>query len=128
MPQTLDNQGNAIISEIKGKMITISLKLVDENKMRNVGVVDTESRTLRITRQRGKHLFKKNKSYGFNHFIIKNAKTFDKVLLMDDLQTWLIPKQFIVDNGTVLNFQQEGFELQIFVPIEKFKPFEHTFF
>ena len=64
--------------------------------------------------------------YGFNHRLIADSKLFDTICLSDENSDWQIPKQFILDNGAFLNFNKQGFELQIFIGlynIEQFKKF-----
>ena len=81
-----------------------------------------------MRRKMAVHLFRKANAYGFNEYILKNSKTFDTIRLRDDAgNDWKIPKQFIIDNGRYLNFKEQGYELQLFVPLEMLEPFRVTY-
>lgn len=78
---------------------------------------------LHVIRDRNKHLFKAMNLYGFNHEVLSNFEDY-KIDLHDDLNNWLIPVQFILQNGKFLHFANQGYEVQIFITlneIEKFK-------
>ena len=121
--QIQDSKGNSLILENKDKLIFVSLKLSAENKSRMLGTINREKRVIEIKRNSKKHLMYKIGGYGFNHKLLKESKTFDLILLNDENSQWLIPKTFILENGRILNFSQEGFELQIFIPLNKIKDF-----
>jgi hypothetical protein len=120
-----DCNGNQLIIEHYATHANINLKLTEERRKRNIGTLDFSSRTLYVTRQRDKHLFRKMNAYGFNHYLLKEAKLFDQVTLKDETHNWCIPREYILDKGNFLNFSNHGgFELQIFVrlsDIEKYK-------
>ena len=124
----LDEKGNELIAKTNDKIISLYLKLSTEKSERLLGIIDKNEKTFQIKRIREKHLFKRNKSYGFNHYVLKNAKTFDKIYLLDDITSWIIPVKFILENGSFMQFQQQGFELQIFIPLEKIAKFENVKF
>ena len=109
-----DKFGNSIIVENN----IISLKLKSESRKREIGVINPQERYFAVNRIREKHLFRKNNSYGFNHYILQNAKKFDKIKLSDDFGTWLIPIKLILEKGSFLHFNKNGFELQIFLPLD----------
>jgi hypothetical protein len=123
----LDEKGNELIAKTNGNVISLYLKLVEKSE-RLLGIIDKNEKTFQIQRNREKHIFKRNKSYGFNHYVLKNAKTFDKIYLLDDVTSWIIPVKFILENGSFMQFQQQGFELQIFIPLEKIAQFENVKF
>lgn len=111
-----DNLGNNIIISDGGK--NISLKLKAESKKREIGTINLEERYLQVKRIKSKHLFRKTNSYGFNHYILSNAKKFDKVMISDDDGRWLIPIKLILEKGHFLHFKNDGFELQIFLSLD----------
>jgi len=123
----LDEKGNELIAKTNDNVISLYLKLVEKSE-RLLGIIDKKEKTFQIKRNREKHIFKRNKSYGFNHYVLKNAKTFDKIYLLDDVTSWIIPVKFILENGSFMQFQQQGFELQIFIPLEKIAQFENVKF
>lgn len=110
------------------KLIHLKLKL-KEDKLRLIGTVTKSTRTIVMTRKRGIHLYRKINGYGFNHYVLKNAYTFDMIRLSDDTGShWKIPVSYILENGSFLNFQKVGFELQQFVSLEQIEQFRvHNF-
>ena len=109
-----DEFGNSII--VSGNII--SLKLKSETKSREIGVMNLKEKYLAVKRVREKHLLRKNNSYGFNYYILLNAKKFDKIMLSDNFGRWLIPIKLILEKGSFLRFKKQGFELQMFMPID----------
>jgi hypothetical protein len=109
-----DKFNNSII--ISGNIISIKLK--SEARTREIGVINPKEKYFVVNRIREKHLFRKNNSYGFNHYILTNAKKFDTIKLSDDFGTWLIPIKLILEKGSFLHFNKDGFELQIFLPLD----------
>lgn len=120
-----DEFGNELISEQNNDTILLHLALKEENyRNRKLGIILKDKRIFEAKRERNKHLFKKLDAYGFNYHVLKNAQAFDNVLLKDEYSTWLIPREFILENGKIMNFKNNGgFELQIFVSLEKIQPF-----
>ena len=109
-----DKQGNRIIR----RKSVMCLALKGAKSLREIGKIDFKTRTMSTYRSRVKHLHRQSNSYGFNHYLIKNTVTFDKVLLRDGYGKYLIPCDVILEEGYFLYFKQEGFELQIFLSLE----------
>lgn len=123
----MDEQGNRIIAMQDDNIITLYLKLKTEDRKRKIGFINTNTKVLHITRNRGKHLYRKLNAYGFCHQIIEDGKKFNKVRLKDDKAEWLIPTSFILDakNNHFLHFKGNGgFELQVFLPLEVIEQFK----
>ena len=121
----IDDAGkNKIQTTTTDKTITIHLQLVGESRKRKVGTITKSTKTLAITRKRFKHLFIKGNAYGFNEYILANAKLFDKIKLKDELCEWKIPVKFILENGSYLMFKQQGFERQLFVSLTQIDEFK----
>jgi hypothetical protein len=119
-----DDYGNLVIARNNGKRIILSLKLVEEDRHRRIGVVNLAQKTLSIRRSRDKHLFRKNESWGINYKLLSDSKLFDTVKISDELQDWSIPVSYILENGSFLHFKGLGFERQIFVELEKIHQFK----
>jgi len=120
-----DDLGNLLVCKNNGKRILLSLKLISERRYRKIGVINLAQKTLSVSRERKKHLFRKSGSYGFNHKLLNETKQFDKVRLNDEVSEWLIPVKFILENGHFLNFVNHGgFELQIFIPLHMIDEFK----
>lgn len=123
----MDEQGNSIIAMRKDNIIKIYLKLKSETRKRKIGFVNTNTKTLHIFRDRGKHLFRKLNAYGFCYQIIKDAKLFNEVRIKDDYFEWLVPTEFILDkeNAQYLHFKGSGgFELQVFISLDLLEQFK----
>jgi hypothetical protein len=119
-----DDYGNLVIARNNGKRIILSLKLVEEDRHRRIGVVNLAQKTLSIRRCRDKHLFRKATAYGINYKLLADSKLFDTVKISDELQDWSVPVSYILENGSFLNFQNVGFELQLFVSLEQIEQFK----
>ena len=64
-------------------------------------------------------------AYGFNHYVLANAVTFDRVVIEDEYSKWSVPREYILTNGQYLHFKNNGgFELQIFIGLDKLEAFE----
>jgi hypothetical protein len=118
-----DEQGNHFVTKESGNVLTICLKLNNETREREIGKVFLKERILEIKRNREKHLFRKNKSYGFNEHVVKTSKTFDKIQLSDEQNTYLFNKELILQKGSYLHFKDLGFEKQLFLPISEIEKF-----
>lgn len=116
--EVLDNSGNKILTEHFPSTVRILLQLKSEEKSRLIGTIDRATETLKIKRDRSRHLFLKNRSYGFNHNVLKLSKLFNKIHISDKEAKWLVTKEYILEKGEFLHFiNNGGFELQIFVKL-----------
>jgi hypothetical protein len=104
---------------------TIHLKLKSENKRRNIGTIYFNDRSFHVLRNSAKHYHYMSKSYGFNWNIITddflNIKSV--YLVVDKSERYIIPKSVMETYGKFLNFKQQGFELQKFLPMDMIKTF-----
>lgn len=120
-------------SDAKGNMLILSqepvfgnkklhIQLAGEMRRRLIGEIDTQNRTMFVRRNKEKHLHHKLNSYGFNWHVINEATSFTNVLMLVQSggknNYYMIPTQFIKENGSVKNFSASGFELQTFLRIE----------
>lgn len=123
-----DDTQDKIIAYHYPARIKLMLSLVAERKrQRLLGTVTLSTKTIKIKRIREKHLFRKAIAWGFSDSLLRNAQTFDTVWLVDNWNTeWKIPVQFILDNGFYLDYHKKGFELQIFIELEKIEEFKLT--
>ncbi len=104
---------------------TIFLKLKSENKRRNLGNICLSDRSFHVLRDSGKHFHYMSKSYGFNWNIINDADLNIKTihLVVDKSEKYIIPKSVLETYGKFLNFKQQGFELQKFLPMDMIRQF-----
>lgn len=119
-----DDFGNLLKCCNNGKRIVMSLKLASETKHRKLGIINLAQKAMQIKRDSGKHLMRKLNAYGFNYKLLSDSKLFDTVRLSDEKYEWVIPKQFIIDNGQFLNFKKQGFELQTFITLSQIEQFK----
>lgn len=113
MKLPIDAFGNKIIV----KECEIFLSLSKESRWRLLGRIDKDSRTLVVERTRNKHLHRKLNAYGYNYYVLSRATTFDTVMLIDDHRTFTVPVQKILEKGIFNSYREQGFELQIFLPL-----------
>jgi hypothetical protein len=104
----------------------IYLKLASEKRRRLIGAYHYGDNTLYVRRDSSKHILHTNRSFGFNWDILNepifNIK--EVHLTVDDSRTYLLPKHFMLNYGSFLNFKKQGFELQKFIPFELIKRYE----
>ena len=117
-----DGSGNRLIASHNDAVINLSLLLAD-GKKRAIGQIDKATRTLRLIRSRSKHLMRVNNSYGINYYLIENGKAFDKVQIVDEQNSWLVSKDYLIEHCTTMNFKTQGFELQKFISLDKLNSF-----
>ncbi len=118
-----DKNGNKIMVMKSGNVFLH----LNQQKRRRIGRIDRTKRIFMCERNRGKHLFRKMNAYGFNEYLISKAKSFDRVLLSDDFAEYLIPISDISLHGrNYLHFQKQGFELQLFIPLEILEKYRKT--
>jgi hypothetical protein len=127
-----DNAGNTLYLRVwsdENKVDvggSIFLKLKSESKKRNLGNLIVGDRSFHIIRDSGRHYHYKSKSYGFNWNIINDADLGIKTihLIVDKKDKYIIPKSVLDTYGRFLNFKQQGFELQKFLPMDMIKNFK----
>ena len=117
-----DDFGNEIFAEND----KIYLNLKEDNRKRLLGRLELDSKTLYVKRNRERHLHYKSNSYGFNYLIIKNGTKFNKVVIADNIETFTIPKDDILEKGRFLFFKQQGFERQIFISLDDLQEYKTT--
>jgi hypothetical protein len=117
-----DGSGNKLLATHNDSVINLFLLLAD-GKKRAIGQIDKATRTLRLIRSRSKHLMRVNNSYGINYYLIENGKAFDKVQIIDEQNSWLVTKDYLIEHCTTMNFKAQGFELQKFISLDKLNTF-----
>ena len=120
-----DSTTDKLYTRSTDKKVILSLQLAAEGgKKRKIGTITKSTKTLVIRRRRADHLFRNGNAYGFNQYILKEAKLFDTINLGDEFDNWKIPVKYILEHGQHLNFKQQGFELQLFVSLENLEQFK----
>jgi len=119
----IDGNGNTLEIAHAGNYLQLKLYLASERRGRKLGLIHLPSREFRVERKRHRHLFGKFQAYGFNHYVLDNAKRFDWVVLDDGYERWRVPREYLLANGQFLNFKNHGgFELQIFINLQQLEP------
>jgi hypothetical protein len=117
MAAITSKEGHRFEADEKDGYLYITLHLKGKKAGRNIGRVRLADRVLEVSRKRDKHLMLKANAYGFNEYVLREAKRFDKIELKDDYGTYLFSRQLVLDMGKYLHFKEEGFEKQIFLSL-----------
>lgn len=109
-----DNKGNRLLL-ISGKPYLVKLELKGR-KPKLIAQWDSTTKTLFVKRNSARHYHYKSKSYGFNAELLSSLEI-ENVNMTIDREQFVVPfSEF--KNARHLNFSQEGFELQKFLPVE----------
>lgn len=124
-----DSENKAIIDaktnnklQLRGR--NVYLILFKSGQQRLLGTINNNTRTIHVTRNREKHLFRKSDSYGFNENLMKLTNSFDYILLKDNYGQYRFHKNIVIKYGEYMNFKQQGFELQLFLPLKKIQEYK----
>lgn len=117
MAAITSKEGHRFEADEKDGFLYITLHLKGKKAGRNIGRVRLADRVLEVSRKRDKHLMLKANAYGFNEYVLREAKRFDKIELKDEYGTYLFSRQLVLDMGKYLHFKEEGFEKQIFLSL-----------
>ena len=122
-----DSYGNAIYD----KNNTIFLALAEGSRLLRIAKINKAKNALEMFRDYEQHLFKKANSYGFNYELLVATKL-KYVLLKTTIclpnkhikkEEFLIPIDVLIEKGEFLFFKQQGFEIQIFLSLEKLEKY-----
>jgi hypothetical protein len=104
---------------------TIYLKLKSEENRRQLGNMDFITHTFYCKRSTAKHYHRQMKGFGFNWTVLSDTLlNIKKIhLVVDDNEEYLFDCSLIKEYGKFLNFKQQGFELQKFMPLSLIKNF-----
>lgn len=111
VPESKDSVGNYWYIDEN----SVYLKLIQENRARFVGFLMDD--TLTVFRHKDKHLMRINNSYGFNEEILDSLKI-NYIYIFSDEKICGLPIELLKLNGDYLHFKTQGFEKQIFVPLD----------
>jgi hypothetical protein len=118
-----DENGNIICTKNNGKRIIVYLKVPKFLKIKKIGTINIAKKTLTIKRTREKHLFRKYNAYGLNVYLLRNAKTFDKIKIIDNYNTFYFSLAWANENVKYLTFSKAGYELQGFISLQQLEQF-----
>jgi hypothetical protein len=115
-----DGKGNRLVLE-SGKPMPLRLFLKGQ-RPKLIAHYNPEKKVLILKRNSERHYHYKSKSYGFNYAILDSLEI-EQVHLTIDKENFIIPiKAF--ESARVLNFSQQGFEVQKFLPVEIIRKYE----
>lgn len=109
-----DKAGNQIYVKDKYVYLHLNAKL----QTRRLGAINLGN--FFVTKKK-EHIFRKLNAYGFNLALIKSLRPDAKVVVRqygDKVLTSTAEE--ILQKGQILNYLKDGFETQIFMPIDKF--------
>lgn len=117
-----DWKWNKIYPVHQKKWTAYYLHLKDEARARKLGVL--KDNVFELKRDRERHLFIKNNSYGFNDTFLRNVLTPDtKVIIKEKLRKLKLVTTVwdILEKWTYLHLLWLGFEKQVFLELYKFE-------
>ena len=117
MAAITSKEGHRFEADEKDGYLYITLHLKGKKAGRSIGRVRLADRVLEVSRKRSKHLMLKANAYGFNEYVLREAKKFDRIELTDEYGTYLFSRQLVIDMGRYLHFKEEGFEKQLFLSL-----------
>ena len=100
---------------------TIYLQVGNEPKARKIGWLVRKQKRFFTERIPSRHLHAKSQCYGFCFQLLKNAQAFDEVVIVEPTRMLCAKVKDILDENNFLYFKTQGFERQIFYPLNKFK-------
>lgn len=132
--QNEDKQGNKLYMKVyydehkEPQNAILYLKLKSEKMPRQLGNLIFLTRTFFCKRNSAKHFHHKAKGYGFNWSILQDPYlSIEKIhLVVDESEQYFFNTSVIKEYGTFLNFKDQGFELQRFLPLEIIKSYQKT--
>lgn len=88
-----------------------------QGKSRLIGILDESGEGTFIAIRKEKHLFRKNNSLGVNYELLTAKYISFKWIVIDYCNRKLVStREYFLQKGKALQFNKQGFELQIFVP------------
>jgi len=125
-----DSAGNELVFRMlfneysKALTATVYLRLRDSgNYPRQIGYIDTPTKTFHCFRDSTKHLHYKTNSYGFNYFLTEQRFGIEKINVKIDRTSYLFDTEVLNTESVVMNFSGQGFEVQKFLPLEVIKKY-----
>lgn len=120
-----DKAGNRlylkVFSNHKGEKMNANLfiKLTGEKNARNMGSYDFRTKTFYCVRKSDRHYHRMTKAYALNWTVLEDPfLAIEKIhMVIDDTEHYVFPKSVVKEYGKFLNFKEQGFELQRFVPL-----------
>lgn len=115
----IDKTGNRLWLENNN----VYLKLASELRSRNIAKYDPANRVIFVKRNENKHYHYKSKGYGFNYAMLERLYV-DTIFMQIGKHKYKIPIEVFNANARVMNFSQQGFEIQKFLPLEIIRNYE----
>lgn len=93
----------------------ILLKRKNESTPSEIGYIINDLKLLILKRIRSRDSI--NNCYAFNHHLMSEGKSFDWIQLSDDYGVYKFRKEFLLQNGKLLDDGAMGFDVQILLPV-----------
>lgn len=114
-----DPDGNRV--RVNGRC-ELLLHLKGEGKTRNIGRLESVGGRIRYSKYCDPtNMFQANMSWGISWVVLDKLADNDDVVFYTDRTKYYITAGEARECGSFLNFKKQGFELQLFVPIERWK-------
>lgn len=131
MRMIADQGGNVILIENSktyngDALLNVYLRLKDEKHRKRIGKINTVTRCFHVELSEDMHMLKKANAYGFNHYLLLNASTFDSVVLHIGKCIYKIDRRHILNEGQFLINNQQGYEKEIYLTQEWIDHYEIT--
>lgn len=108
-----------LISTKTPNIFNVQLSL--DFQSRFIGRLDISGEGTFTTSRRPEHLFKKTNAIGINYSLLTDSNIFFKwILIKFQNHSLVTSRDFFLENGKCFKFQSSGFELQCFLPLDKF--------
>lgn len=106
------------VNEYGAAYLTLPSKKVSIGSLFHLG----DNSFLYEKRVKNANIFKKSNSWGINYHILNNLGSKGKIrLYANDGKTYEINKETALKYGKFMNFKNQGFELQFFIPLERWE-------
>ena len=100
-------------------VFTVQLNL--SHQTRYLGKIDTAGDGTFSTNRKKKHIFKKTNAIGINYQLLKDESIKYKWILIDlEGKKLITSREYFLSKGKCFEFNNKGFELQCFLPIDEF--------
>lgn len=97
-----------------------NVQLSLESQTRYIGTLDTAGEGTFTTTRKENHLFRKTQSLGINYdFLADKSVKFKWIVISYCGKQLISTRDYFLKKGRAFQFNQKGFELQIFVPVDE---------
>lgn len=111
---------NSQISITKRGEVKLHLDDKQYKGTRSIGWLSSDGSTFNTERDRRRHVFRKLDALAFSHDLMTRYKFTWVVVYCENGERLVTSRKHILERGTILNFQKNQLERQIFLPLSEF--------